>query len=80
MKTDTIKIKVVSAVNWIKIQRVTLSNWRDLKKLKKILQALTEIDEITTNHISHLYINNEYRGYYTNAEIRELLLSKAWER
>ena len=80
MKTDTIKIKVVSAVNWIKIQRVTLANWRDLKKLKKILQALTEIDEVTTNHISHLYINNEYRGYYTNAEIRELLLSKAWER
>ena len=80
MKKDTVKIKIVSAVNWIKIQRVTLNNWRDLKKLKKILQALTEIDEITTNHISHLYINNEYRGYYTNAEIRELLLSKAWER
>jgi hypothetical protein len=80
MKTDTIKIKVVSAVNWIKIQRVTLSNWSDLKKLKKILQALTEIDKVTTNHISHLYINNEYRGHYTNAEIRELLLSKAWER
>lgn len=80
MKTDTIKIKIVSAVNWIKIQRVTLANWHDLKKLKKILQALTEIDEITTNHVSHLYINNEYRGYYTNAEIRELLLAKAWER
>ena len=80
MKTDTIKIKVVSAVNWIKIQRVTLNNWGDFKKLKKILKALTEIDEVTTNHISHLYINNEYRGYYTNAEIRELLLSKAWEQ
>ena len=78
MKKESISIRIVSTRNWIKIIRGTLHGWNDLQNADKIVSKLHELDGYIHNSRSYLYINKEYRGIYSNNEIKNLILSKVY--